>query len=126
TAQALELLYYKPAFWTCSTVPCSYYAEYFRSRCGSIFSLPTAKYTRCLFVGLHFVHVYELLEKTLLAQNVAFSMIYCNIVCNIVDAIVGYSLIHYYDMGLLGVAIGRTITNISLPLCFDSILLEKC
>ncbi|OQR91593.1 Multidrug/Oligosaccharidyl-lipid/Polysaccharide (MOP) Flippase Superfamily [Thraustotheca clavata] len=74
------------------------------------------QYAQCLLIGLPFLYAYELLKKTLQAQNIASPMIYCTIVCNIVNFVVGYCLINYCNMGFVGAALGRSAANISLPL----------
>ncbi|KDO23821.1 hypothetical protein SPRG_11253 [Saprolegnia parasitica CBS 223.65] len=74
-------------------------------------------YARWLVLGLPFAFVYELLKKTLQAQNVALPMVYCTLVGNAVNAIVGYVLVHHSAYGFLGAAIGRSAANIAQPLC---------
>ncbi|KDO16725.1 hypothetical protein SPRG_21948 [Saprolegnia parasitica CBS 223.65] len=74
-------------------------------------------YARWLVLGLPFAFVYELLKKTLQAQNVALPMVYCTLVGNAVNAIVGYVFVHHSAYGFLGAAIGRSAANIAQPLC---------
>ncbi|OQR99133.1 Multidrug/Oligosaccharidyl-lipid/Polysaccharide (MOP) Flippase Superfamily [Achlya hypogyna] len=74
------------------------------------------QYAAILVIGLPFLYMYELLKKTLQAQNIALPTVYCTVVGNVVNAAVGYALVHHSDTGFLGAAFGRTAANVIMPL----------
>ena len=70
-------------------------------------------FTRILIPGIPFLFVYELLRKTMQAQNVAMPMFYVAVLSNVVNCVLGYYLVYRTPLGWLGSAVARTACNVS-------------
>ena len=73
-----------------------------------------AVFVRYLLPGIPFVYAYELFRKILQAKNEASPLVVSALVSNMVNACVGYFLVHCTRWGWLGAAVARTLSNIAL------------
>ncbi|KAF0712665.1 hypothetical protein As57867_004720, partial [Aphanomyces stellatus] len=62
------------------------------------------------------IFLYELIKKVLQAQNIVKPMAYIAVVSNAMYGGIGYYLCYHTELGFLGAAYARTITNTLLPL----------
>ncbi|ETW02700.1 hypothetical protein, variant 1 [Aphanomyces invadans] len=69
------------------------------------------EFATIMLVGLPFMFVYELLKKVLQAQNVVLPMMYCAVIGNCVNAVLGYALTFHTPLGFYGAAVARSVAN---------------
>ncbi|GMF31399.1 unnamed protein product [Phytophthora lilii] len=73
-------------------------------------------FSRWMLLGMPFVVLYELVRKVLQAQNIMKPLITIATIGNIVNVVTGYVLTYYTPMGFEGIALSRSLGNITLPL----------
>lgn len=70
-------------------------------------------FIRCSFPGIPFFFLYELLRKVLQAKNCAIPMVFVAVGANVINAGLGYYLVHHTSWGWLGAAVARTVSYVS-------------
>eukprot|EP00124_Ichthyophonus_hoferi_P000048 Ihof_evm1s2 gene=Ihof_evmTU1s2 len=71
-------------------------------------------YCRITQVSIPFSFVYEIQKKALQAKGVVHPSMYCAIVQNIVNAVLGYYFVYHTSLGFVGAAIARALSSFSL------------
>jgi len=73
-------------------------------------------YARYLLPGAPFSYFYEMLKKTLVAQNIAAPMVYVALISNAITCALGYYLCYFTPLSFLGAAIARSVASICSPI----------
>ncbi|KAG6616194.1 Multidrug/Oligosaccharidyl-lipid/Polysaccharide (MOP) Flippase transporter [Phytophthora cinnamomi] len=73
-------------------------------------------FSRWMLLGMPFVVLYELVRKVLQAQNIMKPLLTIATIGNVVNVVTGYVLTYYTPMGFEGIALSRSLGNITLPL----------
>jgi len=71
-------------------------------------------FSRYLLPGIPFCYMYEIIRKVSQSRNEAMPMLFSSMVCNLVNVILGYYLVKYTDMGWIGAAVARSVSNVVL------------
>ncbi|KAL7468230.1 hypothetical protein ACHAXS_008460 [Conticribra weissflogii] len=71
-------------------------------------------FSRYLLPGIPFCYVYEIIRKVSQSRNEAMPMLFSSVACNLVNAILGYYLVKYTEMGWIGAAVARSASNVVL------------
>lgn len=77
----------------------------------------SASFSRWMLPGIPFLYAYELTRKALQAQNILTPLVIIAVVGNAVNIGSGYLLAYHTAIGFDGIAIGRSLGNMILPLC---------
>lgn len=75
-------------------------------------------FSRIVMLGVPFSLAFELVHKALQAQNIMKPLVIIAVIGNVVTVVFGYFLTYHTSMGLYGVALGRTLGNVVMPLMF--------
>ncbi|KAL3663765.1 hypothetical protein V7S43_011179 [Phytophthora oleae] len=73
-------------------------------------------FSRWAILGVPFVFLYKLLRKVLQAQNIIKPLVAIAAVSSVVNAVAGYVLTYHTSMGFEGIALSRSLGNMTLPL----------
>ncbi|GMF54043.1 unnamed protein product [Phytophthora fragariaefolia] len=73
-------------------------------------------FSRWMLLGMPFVVLYELVRKALQAQNIMKPLLTIATIGNVVNVVAGYVLTYHTPMGFEGIALSRSLGNITLPL----------
>ncbi|KAE8989357.1 hypothetical protein PR003_g17535 [Phytophthora rubi] len=73
-------------------------------------------FSRLMLPGLPFLFLYELVRKVMQTQNVVKPLVIIAVVGNIVNLAAGYVLAYHTSLGFNGIAVGRSLGNMTLPL----------
>ncbi|KAG7376325.1 hypothetical protein PHYPSEUDO_013729 [Phytophthora pseudosyringae] len=76
----------------------------------------SASFSRWMLPGIPFLYVYELTRKALQAQNILTPLVVIAVAGNVVSIVVGYALAYHTSVGFIGIAIGKSVGNMVLPL----------
>ncbi|KAG7397188.1 hypothetical protein PHYBOEH_001127 [Phytophthora boehmeriae] len=76
----------------------------------------TRDFSRLMLPGLPFLFLYELVRKVLSAQNILKPLVIIAVIANLVNLAAGYGLAYHTSVGFNGIAIARTLGNITLAL----------
>ncbi|KAF0700278.1 Aste57867_9186 [Aphanomyces stellatus] len=100
------------------SVVLNYHAEYFLLllRQDPTVAALAGTFSRVSVWCLPGLFLYELVQKVLQAQNIVAPMAYIAVVSNAMYGGIGYYLCYHTELGFLGAAYARTITNSLLPL----------
>ncbi|KAG7396301.1 hypothetical protein PHYBOEH_002526 [Phytophthora boehmeriae] len=74
------------------------------------------KFSRWVLLGVPFVFMYELIRKALQAQNIMRPLVVMAIIGNLVNIVAGFVLAYHTSMGFEGIALSRSLGNITMPL----------
>ncbi|KAJ0398093.1 hypothetical protein P43SY_001183 [Pythium insidiosum] len=74
------------------------------------------QFSRYSLVGLPFVLVYELQRQVLQAQGIMAPLVVIAVASNLVHIVSGYWLAYCTPLGFVGIAISRSLSNVTLPL----------
>ncbi|KAE9226612.1 hypothetical protein PF002_g14055 [Phytophthora fragariae] len=77
----------------------------------------SSSFSRWMLPGIPFLYAYELTRKALQAQNILTPLVIIAVVGNAVNIGAGYGLAYHTSLGFDGIAIGRSLGNMVLPLC---------
>ncbi|KAG6596054.1 Multidrug/Oligosaccharidyl-lipid/polysaccharide (MOP) Flippase Superfamily [Phytophthora cinnamomi] len=77
----------------------------------------SASFSRWMLPGIPFHYAYELTRKALQAQHILTPLVIIAVVGNAVNIGVGYLLAYHTSVGFNGIAMGRSVGNMVLPLC---------
>ncbi|RHY26732.1 hypothetical protein DYB32_007336 [Aphanomyces invadans] len=96
----------------------NYHAEFFLLALGldPVVAALAGTYSRVAVWCLPGVFLYELLKKILQAQNIVNPMAYIAVISNVVYGALGYFLCYHTELGFLGAAYARSISNTLLPI----------
>ncbi|ETV97143.1 hypothetical protein H310_09945 [Aphanomyces invadans] len=96
----------------------NYHAEFFLLALGQdpVVAALAGTYSRVAVWCLPGVFLYELLKKILQAQNIVNPMAYIAVISNVVYGALGYFLCYHTELGFLGAAYARSISNTLLPI----------
>ncbi|RLN26708.1 hypothetical protein BBJ28_00021262 [Nothophytophthora sp. Chile5] len=72
-------------------------------------------FSRLMLPGLPFLFLYELVRKVLQAQNILKPLVMIAVAGNVVNAVAGYLLAFHTSIGFNGIAIARSLGNMTLP-----------
>ncbi|POM65012.1 Multidrug/Oligosaccharidyl-lipid/Polysaccharide (MOP) Flippase Superfamily, partial [Phytophthora palmivora] len=73
-------------------------------------------FSRLMLPGLPFLFLYELVRKVMQTQNIVKPLVIIAVIGNIVNFVTGYVLAYHTSLGFNGIAVGRTLGNVTLPL----------
>lgn len=76
----------------------------------------TRDFSRLMLPGLPFLFLYELVRKVMQTQNIVKPLVIIAVIGNIVNFVTGYALAYHTSLGFNGIAIARSLGNITLPL----------
>ncbi|RLN70923.1 hypothetical protein BBJ29_002243 [Phytophthora kernoviae] len=76
----------------------------------------TRDFSRLMLPGLPFLFLYELVRKVLSAQNILKPLVIIAVIANLVNLAAGYGLAYHTSMGFNGIAVARTLGNVTLSL----------
>ncbi|KAE9107123.1 hypothetical protein PF010_g12382 [Phytophthora fragariae] len=94
----------------------SWYAEEIMGQDADVARL-SASFSRWMLPGIPFLYAYELTRKALQAQNILTPLVIIAVVGNAVNIGADYGLAYHTSLGFDGIAIGRSLGNMVLPLC---------
>ncbi|KAL4167409.1 hypothetical protein KRP22_012895 [Phytophthora ramorum] len=82
-------------------------------------------FSRLMLPGLPFLFLYELVRKVMQTQNIVKPLVVIAGIGNIVNFVAGYALAYHTSLGFNGIAVGRTLGNVTLPLLLVPYFLWK-
>ncbi|ETO84084.1 hypothetical protein F444_01982 [Phytophthora nicotianae P1976] len=74
----------------------------------------TRDFSRLMLPGLPFLFLYELVRKVMQCQNVVKPLVVIAVIGNLVNLGAGYGLAYHTSMGFNGIAVARSLGNITL------------
>ncbi len=74
-------------------------------------SIKAGEFVKWMLPGTPFLYIYELIRKVAQSRNEVIPMLVATIVCNLVNAVLGYYLVRYTTWGWMGAAFARSIGN---------------
>ncbi|KAK1940563.1 Multidrug and toxin extrusion protein 1 [Phytophthora citrophthora] len=76
----------------------------------------TRDFSRLMLPGLPFLFLYELVRKVMQSQNIVKPLVAIAVVGNLVNLAAGYGLAYHTSLGFNGIAVARSLGNITLAL----------
>ncbi|KAG7386249.1 hypothetical protein PHYBOEH_008753 [Phytophthora boehmeriae] len=76
----------------------------------------TRDFSRLMLPGLPFLFLYELVRKVLSTQNILKPLVVIAVLGNVVNLGAGYGLAYHTSLGFNGIAVARTLGNVTLSL----------
>ncbi|EGZ10068.1 hypothetical protein PHYSODRAFT_260578 [Phytophthora sojae] len=76
----------------------------------------TRDFSRLMLPGLPFLFLYELVRKVMQAQNIVKPLVAIAVIGNLVSLAAGYGLAYHTSLGFNGIAVGRSLGNMTLSL----------
>ncbi|ETI35518.1 hypothetical protein F443_18152 [Phytophthora nicotianae P1569] len=76
----------------------------------------TRDFSRLMLPGLPFLFLYELVRKVMQCQNVVKPLVVIAVIGNLGNLGAGYGLAYHTSMGFIGIAVARSLGNITLTL----------
>ncbi|KAG6961284.1 hypothetical protein JG688_00009182 [Phytophthora aleatoria] len=76
----------------------------------------TRDFSRLMLPGLPFLFLYELVRKVMQSQNIVKPLVAIAVIGNLVNLAAGYGLAYHTSLGFNGIAIARSLGNITLAL----------
>ncbi|ETP33477.1 hypothetical protein F442_17996 [Phytophthora nicotianae P10297] len=76
----------------------------------------TRDFSRLMLPGLPFLFLYELVRKVMQCQNVVKPLVVIAVIGNLCNLGAGYWLAYHTSMGFIGIAVARSLGNITLTL----------